>query len=74
MNTTMMNKVELSDEMLAQVCGGNSENETENTTTVKEVAPENNNIFDSMDPEALAKFIEGMNRFNEIMMRMPKLG
>ena len=29
MNTTMMNKVELNDEMLAQVSGGNSENETE---------------------------------------------
>ena len=29
MNTTMMNKVELNDEMLAQVSGGNSVNESE---------------------------------------------
>ena len=70
------NVVKLNDAEMEKViggCGQTTEYVTENTTTVKEVAPENNNIFDSMDPESLAKFIEGMNRLNEIMMRTPKL-
>ena len=69
------NVVKLNDAEMEKVfggCGQTTEYVTENTTTVKEVAPENN-IFDSMAPEELAKFMEGLNRLNEIMMRMPKM-
>ena len=59
MNTTMMNKVELNDEMLAQVSGGNSVNESE----------EKRDPFDSVDPELLAEIVE---KINEAMRKTPK--
>ena len=61
MNTTMMNKVELNDEMLAQVCGGNSVNESKER---------NYDSYFDIPVEEFEKILEEVNR--QLRERTPK--
>ena len=61
MNTTMMNKVELNDEMLAQVSGGNSVNESEER---------NYDSYFDIPVEEFEKILEEVNR--QLRERTPK--
>ena len=61
MNTTMMNKVELNDEMLAQVSGGNSVNESEER---------NYDSYFTVPVEEFERILEEVNR--QLRERTPK--
>ena len=50
MNTTMMTKVELNDEMLAQVSGGNSVDDYYNSEEFKRALEEINRKLNEMTP------------------------